>query len=88
MNIQVFIRFTWIQDIQIFYMPWHINVCENYIPGFMVEMKVEFTEAPTAEILGISVNAVKNRIYEGRKRMMSFIDEQIGRRDGLSIGHD
>lgn len=46
------------------------------------------TYEETAEILGISVNAVKNRIYEGRKRMMSFIDEQIGRRDGLSIGHD
>jgi RNA polymerase sigma-70 factor (ECF subfamily) len=41
----------------------------------------------TAEVLGISANAVKNRIYEGRKRMVNFINERIGRDGGLKIGH-
>ena len=40
-----------------------------------------------AQILGISVSAIKNRIHEGRKKMTNFIDERIGRKDGRKFGH-
>lgn len=45
------------------------------------------TYAETAEILGISVNAAKNRIHEGRKRMMNCVNERVVHPDDLRFGH-